>query len=71
MPHAEFEQRLEALLTEVKSASPIEPDQPVMLPGELEHARMAQRMSHGIPIDLETVKRLRRLAQDLRVLSPF
>lgn len=71
MPHEQFEQRLERLLTEVKSASPIEPDRPVMLPGELEHARMVQRMSEGIPVYLETVKQLRRLAQGLKVLSPF
>lgn len=68
---AELEQRLEDLIEEVKSAPPIDPDQPVMLPGEAEHKRMEQRRREGIPIDRETVQGLKKLAAEMGVHSPF
>ena len=42
-----------------------------MLPGEAEHLRMEQRRREGIPIDQETVDRLRDLAADIGVAFPL
>lgn len=67
MPLAEFEARLERLVGEVKGAPPIDPDQPVLLPGEAEFQRAYRRRVEGIPIDVETVEGLRSLAQELGV----
>lgn len=66
-----LEERLEALCEEVKSAPPIEVNQPIMLPGEAEHQRMQERRRNGIPIDQETVIGLRKLAADLNVVCPL
>jgi LDH2 family malate/lactate/ureidoglycolate dehydrogenase len=66
-----FEDRLERLIVEVQEAPPIEPDQPVLLPGELEHRRMDERRREGIPIDRETVERLRGLARELEIEPLF
>lgn len=68
---AELDERLEALIAEVKSAPPIDPDRPVMLPGEAEHQRMEERLRDGIPVDRETVVGLRQLAAELGLSSPF
>jgi LDH2 family malate/lactate/ureidoglycolate dehydrogenase len=68
---SEFERRLEALVEEVKGAPPIDPDHPVLLPGEAEFRRMEERRRTGIPVDHETVERLRELSQDLDVDFPL
>jgi len=67
----EFAARLERLLDEVTKAPPIDPDQPVQLPGAAELERARQRLSDGIPVDVETVERLATLAQELGVSNPF
>jgi len=69
MPHEEFDERLEQLVTDVKSAPPLDPEHPVRLPGEAEQQRARERMETGIPIDRETGSGLRELANELGV--PF
>ncbi|MEM6430577.1 MAG: Ldh family oxidoreductase [Deinococcota bacterium] len=71
MPRQEFNDRLKQLIEEVKAAPPIDPDKPVLLPGELEHKRMQERREHGIPVAQETVKGLRNLATELNVDCPL
>ncbi|UCH24449.1 MAG: Ldh family oxidoreductase [Trueperaceae bacterium] len=71
MPRSEFNERLERLVLEVKSAPPIDPEKPDMLPGEIEHRRTIERQREGVPIANETVSGLRRLAHELGVSSPF
>jgi LDH2 family malate/lactate/ureidoglycolate dehydrogenase len=71
MDRAVFEQRLEQLINEVKSAKAIDPDKPVLLPGELEYQRSVTRRHEGIPIANETVAKLRVLADDIGVESPL
>lgn len=66
-----FEARLATFVAQVKSAPPIDPAEPVRLPGELEHERMAQRRRDGVPLDLETVAGLRALAGRLGVPCPL
>ena len=71
MDRAEFYARLEQLVREIKSAQPIEPDREILLPGELEFRRERDRASTGIPVDLETVEALRKLASELGVPCPL
>jgi len=69
MPGAQFDRRLEELVRQVKGAEPIDPERPVMLPGEVEFRRMRERERSGIPVARETVDQLRDLAADIGV--PF
>jgi uncharacterized oxidoreductase len=71
MDRSEFNRRLEQLVREIKSAQPIEPDREILLPGELEFRRERERASTGIPVDLETVEALRKLASELGVPCPL
>lgn len=63
----DFARRLEELTAEVKKAKPISPERPVLLPGEVEFQRMAERQRNGVPVAAETVAGLRELAQDVGI----
>jgi LDH2 family malate/lactate/ureidoglycolate dehydrogenase len=67
LPRQDFEARLERLVHEVKAAPPLDPRQPVLLPGEAEEERAGRRLVRGIPVDVQTVDRLAILANDLGV----
>ena len=67
MSQADFDRRLETLVRQVKGAPPIDSERPVMLPGEVEFGRMAQRRADGIPVARETVAQLRALSADIGV----
>ena len=56
-------------LERASGAPPLDPEQPVRLPGEAEQQRARERMETGIPIDRETGAGLRELADELGV--PF
>ncbi len=71
IPQEEFDTRLEALIAQVKGASPIDPQRPVMLPGEVEFRRMDERQRDGIPVSRETVAGLSDLARELNVHFPL
>lgn len=63
----EWNERLEQLLEEVTGAKAINPNRPVILPGEIEFKRMDERQNTGIPVSRETVDGLRQLARDVGV----
>jgi LDH2 family malate/lactate/ureidoglycolate dehydrogenase len=71
MPRDEFQTRLEQLLGEIKAAEPIQPDGEILLPGELELRRERECERAGIPIDEQTVARLRELSAELGVACPL
>jgi len=71
LPGGEFAARLERLIDEVKTAPPIDKDQPVLLPGEAEQARARCRLDKGVPVDVQTVDRLATLAAELGVAFPL
>lgn len=70
LPRSDFDERLDELVEEVLSVPPIDTACPVMLPGAAEHARVRHRREHGIPIDVETVERLRELSAEFGVEFP-
>jgi LDH2 family malate/lactate/ureidoglycolate dehydrogenase len=63
--------RLEQLIKEVKSAPPITPGEEILLPGEAEQRRMQERLRNGIPVDAETIEKLRPIAKDVGVPFPL
>lgn len=71
MPRERFDERLERLIDEIKSAPPIDPERPVLLPGELEHERTLRRRREGIPVAPATAEGVRALADELGVACPF
>ena len=71
MGEAEFQGRLEQLVAEVKGAPAIDPQRPILLPGEIEFRRMEERQRDGVPVARETVEGLRELAQMLDVDFPL
>lgn len=71
MKQDEFDNRLEALVDEIKSAPAIDAKRPVVLPGEIEFQRMSERERDGIPVSKETVEGLRKLAAEIGVDCPL
>jgi L-2-hydroxycarboxylate dehydrogenase (NAD+) len=71
MPRAEFQARLEQLVAEIKAAEPIELGGEIYLPGELEYRREQQCLKEGIPVDQNTVGKLRELAQEGGIACPL
>ncbi|MBK8021185.1 MAG: Ldh family oxidoreductase [Chloroflexi bacterium] len=71
LSQADFDTRLEQLVAEVKDAPAIDPEKPVILPGEVEFGRMRQREQDGIPMSRETVEKLRALSLEVGVDCPF
>ncbi len=71
MGEAEFQERLEELVAEVKGAPAIDPQRPILLPGEIEFRRMEERQRDGVPVARKTVEGLRELAQMLDVDFPL
>lgn len=67
MERERFQARLEELIADVLAAPSIDPEHPVRLPGELEQTRAAERRLKGIPVDLETMNELARLAGELEI----
>jgi len=67
----EFESRLAVFVQQVKQAQPIHPDGEILLPGELEHRRMQERLDLGIPVDAETLEKLRMLCAENQILFPL
>ena len=71
MGEAEFQERLEQLVAEVKGAPAIDPQRPVLLPSEIEFGRLEERQRDGVPVARETVEGLRELAAMLDVDFPL
>ncbi len=71
LTEAEFQERLEQLVAEVKAAPALDPQRPILLPGEIEFKRMEDRQREGIPVARETVEGLRTLARTLAVDFPL
>ncbi|MGH2405944.1 MAG: Ldh family oxidoreductase [bacterium] len=69
-PCDQFFDRLERLISEVKASPPIAGEE-ILLPGETEQRRMQERLARGIPVDVETVEKLRPIAADVGVPFPL
>jgi len=67
LSRTEFDERMEKLVEEVKEAPPIDPTSPVLLPGETEFNSKEKRKAEGIPIDQNTVGKLRELSKELQI----
>jgi LDH2 family malate/lactate/ureidoglycolate dehydrogenase len=66
-PANEFKQHMDNWIDRFKSATPINLDIPVIIPGEPEFANHKVRMASGIPLNNLVVDDLKKLAQELNV----
>ena len=69
MPVAEFKERMDAFIDEIKSAPRRPGVAEIFLPGEMEIRRAAEKEEHGIPLDLVVYEELEILADAFGV--PF
>jgi LDH2 family malate/lactate/ureidoglycolate dehydrogenase len=66
-PVDEFKEHMDNWVKRFKDASPINPDQKVIIPGEPEHEAEQDRRKNGIPIVDAVVKDLNEVAEKLKV----
>lgn len=71
MPHDEFQQRLEKYVDMFYAAELTDADTKVYLPGELEFMTEEENLKLGIPIDRNSVEKLRALAKERNVECPL
>jgi LDH2 family malate/lactate/ureidoglycolate dehydrogenase len=66
----QFLSRVESLVSTIKSVRRAGGVEEIMLPGEPEERAMKERLAKGIPIDPDTLRRLRELGERLGVSFP-
>jgi len=71
MAHNVFQQRLERLVQMFYDAETIDSDPKLYLPGELEFITERENRKVGIPVDKNTVQKLRQMAEERGVPCPL
>jgi LDH2 family malate/lactate/ureidoglycolate dehydrogenase len=66
-PVSEFKQHMDQWITRFKESIPVDPAQPVIIPGEPEFAEEIRRTTDGIPLVSEVVADLERLAEEMGI----
>jgi LDH2 family malate/lactate/ureidoglycolate dehydrogenase len=54
LPLNQFQTRTEALIEQVKGSSPLNPNSPILVPGEIEANETVRKEREGIPMDIQT-----------------
>ena len=62
-----IDREFDAVLDYVRSAMPLDPCEPVQVPGEPEHRTMTDRLQSGIPVDDRTWQELQQAARSLGI----
>jgi LDH2 family malate/lactate/ureidoglycolate dehydrogenase len=70
MPMAEFKQRMDTMIERLKVSNPVDGCDEVLMPGEPEERREAERMRTGIPLTAEVIASLEAEAAALNVALP-
>jgi ureidoglycolate dehydrogenase (NAD+) len=70
MPRADFERRAESLIALAHEVEPVNPDRPVLVPGEPELMTATSRELGGIPLSDGVVAELTELGDSLGVAWP-
>lgn len=71
VPREEYLDTVERVAKFVVSSPPIEGFDKILLPGDPEYIALAERSKNGIPVHINTMVRLKKVAQDLNVPFPF
>jgi uncharacterized oxidoreductase len=60
-----MEAEIDATIAHVKASPPMNPDEPVLVPGDPERARVAERAAEGISVDEETWREILDAAESV------
>jgi len=71
MPLAEFKERIDAFIADIKKSKLRAGFNEILVPGELEQRRENERRKDGVKLDLTVFDELAALAKDLNVPFPF
>jgi L-2-hydroxycarboxylate dehydrogenase (NAD+) len=66
-PADEFKQHMDNWISRFRNATPIHPEQPVLVPGDPERAFEAERMQEGIPVVDSVVADLKALSEKFQI----
>lgn len=70
-PASEFKQHMDHWIKRFRNAKPVDPQQPVLIPGDIEREMETERRNNGIPLHETVVTDLKNLAEKLGVASVF
>lgn len=70
-PREKFEEELAATFAMIRDLTPVDENQPVRIPGQIEHDRAEKWRQEGIPLHTEHVEQLEELAREKRVEIPW
>lgn len=62
-----FKQRMDLWIRRFREATPVDPDQRVIIPGEPERMAEADRSNHGIPLNEAVWEDLKQLSERLKI----
>ena len=64
-PVEEFKAMMDEMQRAFRTAAPVDPSQPVLLPGQREFETRAERLQNGVPLHVSVIKTLDTLADEL------
>ena len=67
LPLDDFRKRVDQLVAQARDSKPIDPEQPVLVPGDKEAACRARRLDEGIPVSLTVIEELDSLVKKFGV----
>ena len=66
---ADFHEDVEDVAATLRAAPPLDPQLPVLMPGDIEHGNLAERSQNGVPLPRTLIHQLAELSRELGV--PF
>jgi LDH2 family malate/lactate/ureidoglycolate dehydrogenase len=70
-PEAEFRQHMDQWIRRFRQTEPVDPAQPVLIPGDPEREAEAERRATGIPLHEAVVEDLAAVAEKIKVSFIF
>jgi len=71
MPVAEFKEKVDRMIREIKSTPLAKGFERIYLPGEIEFEKKAEYLKTGIPLPIELIDKLRELGKELHLEFPL
>ena len=69
-PVGEFKAMMDEMIRDMKSTPRIREDQPVLIPGQIEHETRLERLKNGVPLHQEVVEALQEYAREFGIEFP-
>ena len=69
-PVEEFKTMMDEMIRDMKSTPRIREEQPVLIPGQIEHETRLERLKNGVPLHEEVVESLQEYAREFEIEFP-